>query len=50
MIQGKYNDINIQLEKISQEVNNLDNKSYIILFKNILNLLEDIIVYINLRE
>lgn len=50
MIQDKYNDINIQLEKISQEVNNLDNKSYIILFKNILNLLEDIIVYINLRE
>ena len=50
MIQDKYNDINIQLEKISQEVNNLDNISYIILFKNILNLLEDIIVYINLRE
>lgn len=50
MIQDKYNDINIQLEKINQEVNNLDNKSYIIVFKNILNLLEDIIVYINLRE
>ena len=50
MIQDKYNDINIQLEKISQEVNMLDNKSYIIIFKNILNLLEDIIVYINLRE
>lgn len=50
MIQDKYNDINIQLEKINQGVNNLDNKSYIIVFKDILNLLEDIIVYINLRE
>ena len=50
MIQEKYNDINIQLDKINQEVNMLDNKSYIIIFKNILNLLEDIIVYINLRE
>ena len=50
MRQNKYNDINIQLDKINQEVNNLDNKSYIIVFKNILKLLEDIIVYINLRE
>ena len=50
MRQNKYNDINIQLDKINQEVNNLDNKSYIIVFKNILKLLEDIVVYINLRE
>ena len=50
MRQNKYNDINIQLDKINQEVNNLDNKSYIIVFKNILKLIEDIVVYINLRE
>ena len=39
-----------ELEKLNQEVNKLENKSYIIVFKNILKLLEDIIVYINLRE
>ena len=50
MIQDKYNDINTQLEKLNQEVNKLDDKSYIIVLKNILKLLEDIIVYINLRE
>ena len=50
MRQNKYNDINIQLDKINQEVNNLDNKSYIIVLKNILKLIEDIVVYINLRE
>lgn len=50
MIQDKYNDINTRLEKLNQKVNKLENKSYIIVFKNILKLLEDIIVYINLRE
>ena len=50
MRQNKYNDINTQLEKLNQEVNKLDDKSYIIVLKNILKLLEDIIVYINLRE
>lgn len=50
MRQNKYNDINVQLDKINQDVNNLDNKSYIIVLKNILKLIEDIVVYINLRE
>ena len=50
MIQDKYNDIKTLLEKRNQEVNKLDDKSYIIVLKNILKLLEDIIVYINLRE
>jgi len=46
----KLNDINIQLDKLNHKVNELDNKSYIIVLKNILNLIEDVIVYINLRE
>ena len=50
MIQEKCNDINKEIEKLNQDVNNLDDKNYIIVFKNILKLLEDIIVYINLRE
>lgn len=50
MIQEKYNDINKEIEKLNQDVNNLDDKNYIIVLKNILNLIEDIIVYINLRE
>ena len=50
MIQEKCNDINKEIEKLNQDVNNLDDKNYIIVLKNILNLIEDIIVYINLRE
>jgi len=46
----KLNDINIQLDKLKDKVKELDNKSYIIVLKNILNLIEDVIVYINLRE
>jgi len=50
MIQDKYNDIKKEIESINQEVNDLDDKSYIIVFKNVLNLLEDIIMYIDLKE
>lgn len=50
MIQEKCNDINKEIEKLNQDVNNLDDKNYIIVLKNILKLIEDIVVYINLKE